>query len=130
VDAVAANGAAGERNARLAQRAQHVIVERLQALLAHRAGVDFEQQARTALQVEAERNMALRPLRPARDGLFGEEVRHGEQAHDQRREHNSYRFPPREKQHRLTYSSLRPPRRLTLRSSSARSLRVVVLDRL
>ena len=37
---------------------------------------------------------------------FGEEIRHREQAHDQRREHNSRRLPPREKQHRLRISSV------------------------
>ena len=105
--AVADDGAAGELNARLAQHAQHVVVERLQALLAHGVGIDLEQQVRAALQIEAEHDVALRPCRPALHGALGEEIRHGAQAHDKRREQNRHRLPPREKQHGLRYSSLR-----------------------
>ena len=39
---IAVNGAAGKRNARLPQHAQHVIVDGLQLLLTHRAGVDLK----------------------------------------------------------------------------------------
>ena len=99
--AVADDGAAGELNARRAQHAQHVVVERLQTLLAHGAGIDLEQQMRATLQIEAEHDVALRPRRPVLHGAFGEEVRHGEQAHDKCREQYSRRLPPREKQHGL-----------------------------
>ena len=51
-DGVAANGTAGERNFRLAENTQHIVVDRLQLLLAHRAGIDLQQKMRTALQIE------------------------------------------------------------------------------
>ena len=43
LDAVAVDGAPGERDARLAQHAEHVVVDRLQPFLAHRAGIDLKQ---------------------------------------------------------------------------------------
>src|SRR5580700_2282226 len=92
---------------RRAQHAQHVVVERLQTLLAHGAGIDLEQQMRAALQIEAEHDVTLRPRRPTLHGALGEEIRHGAQAHETRREENRRRLPPREKQHGLRYSSLR-----------------------
>ena len=61
LDAVAVDGAAGEGNAGSAQNAQHVVGNALQPLLAHGIGVDFKEQARSALQVEAEHDVALRP---------------------------------------------------------------------
>ena len=60
-DAVAVDGASGEGNACSAQNAQHVVGYALQPLLAHGSGVDLKQQARSALQVEAEHDVALRP---------------------------------------------------------------------
>ena len=61
LDAVAVNGASGEGNAGLAQHAQHVVGKPLQPLLAHGIGVDLQEQAGAALQVEAEHDVTLRP---------------------------------------------------------------------
>jgi len=73
----AANGAAGERNARLAQHAQHVVVDRLQLLLTHGAGIRPRQEMRAALQIEPKHDVTLRPARPSLDHALGEEIRHG-----------------------------------------------------
>ena len=70
-DAVAAHGQAGIADAGVAQNAAHVIAGRLKLFLAHRVGVDLQQDMRTALQVEAEHDVALRPFRPARTTLSG-----------------------------------------------------------
>jgi hypothetical protein len=43
--------------------------------------------------------VALRPGRPILHFALGEEIRHGAKAHDKRREQDSRRLPPREKQH-------------------------------
>ncbi len=99
IDAVAMDGAPGEGDARLAQRAQHVVGDSLQPLLAHRVGVDLEQEARAALQVQTEHDVALRPCRPGPHRRVGEEARHRTQAHEERREHDGRRLPAREKQH-------------------------------
>ena len=60
LDAVAVDGASGEGNACATKDAQHVVGDALQLLLAHGGGIDLEQQARSALQVEAEHDVALR----------------------------------------------------------------------
>src|SRR5215467_9050088 len=52
----------------------HVVLQREQLLPPHVVGVDLEQDVRAALQVEAEHDVALRPIRPALDGAFREEV--------------------------------------------------------
>ena len=97
--AVAADGTPGEGDTRLAQNAQHIVGDSLEPLLAHGIGVDLEQQARAALQIEAKHDVPLRPGRPRAHRALGEKVRQGKQAHDERREQNPRRFPPREKQH-------------------------------
>jgi len=99
LDAVAVDRPAGEENPRLTQNAQHVVVDAQQPVLAHRIGVDLEEQARSTLQVETEHDVALRPGRPLADHVFRKEVRYCEQAHDERREQDTRRLPPREKQH-------------------------------
>src|SRR5262249_2769257 len=95
-DAVAAHLQAGIADAGVTQHAAHVVTERLELFAAHRIGVDRKQDVRATLQVEAEHDVALRPFRPALHGLFGEEVRYREQAHDERRQQNPERPPPRE----------------------------------
>jgi hypothetical protein len=97
--AIAMNGAPGEGNARLAKNAQHILINRLQLLLAHGIGIDLKQQARPTPQVETEHDVALRPAWPFLHHALGEEVRHREQTHDKRRDHDRRRLPPREKQH-------------------------------
>ena len=64
LDAVAADRRTGVADARFAQRASHVVAQRLDLLLAHLIGVDLEEEVRAALQVEAEHDVALRPARP------------------------------------------------------------------
>ena len=78
-----------KQNPRLTQNAQHVVVEAQPAGPAHRIGVDLEEEARSALQVETEHDVALRPGRPLADHVFGKEVRYCEQAHDERREQDT-----------------------------------------
>jgi len=75
-------GGTGEPNARLAQHPPHVVAQLLELLLAHRAGIDLEQEMRAALQIEAQHDVPLRPFRPALDRLFRKEIRHGEHAHE------------------------------------------------
>ena len=98
--AVAADGAPGERNAILAQDAEHVVGDALESFLAHSGSVDLEQQARATLEIKAKHDVTLRPRRPFPHRRLGEEIRHGEQTHDERHEQNTRRLPPREKQHR------------------------------
>jgi hypothetical protein len=64
LDAVALDGAAGELNVVLAENAQHIFVDGLQPILAHRIHIDLEQEARSALQIEPQHHVALRPGRP------------------------------------------------------------------
>src|SRR5580704_10616826 len=109
LDGVADNGASGEWNARKPQHAQHIVIERLQLLLAHRVGIDLEQKVRATLQIEAEHDMPLRPRRPGPHRALGEEVRHRAEAYGERREQDSRRLPPREKQHGLRIYSLPTP---------------------
>jgi hypothetical protein len=76
LDGLAANGdAAGNTDARLTQRTAGIVDDLLQLVLLHRIGIDFQQDVRATLQVEAEHDMALRPLRPTLDGGLGEEIR-------------------------------------------------------
>ena len=56
---------AGAAEPVVAHHAAHVVAQRLDLLLAHRGGIDLEQDVRAALQVEAEHDVALRPFRPA-----------------------------------------------------------------
>ncbi len=60
-DAVAVDGAAGKGDAILPQNPQHVVGDTLQPLFADGGGIDFEEQARTALEIETENDVALRP---------------------------------------------------------------------
>ena len=89
----------------LAHHAAHVVAQRLDLLLAHRVGVDLEQDVRAALQVEAEHDVALRPFRPGLHDLLGQEIRHREQADDERREQDRQCLPARNVQHGLGASS-------------------------
>ena len=54
----------------LAQHAAHVVAQALDLLLAHRVGIDLEQDVRAALQIEAEHDVALRPFRPGLHDVF------------------------------------------------------------
>ena len=54
------DGTSGERNACATKDAQHIVGYALQLLLAHGGSIDLEKQARSALQVEAEHDVALR----------------------------------------------------------------------
>ena len=108
-DAVTADGAAGEWNTRLPQDAQHIIVDRLQLLLAHRRRIDLQQQMRAALQVEPEHNMPLRPARPMPDHVLRKEIGQGEKAYDESQEQNRRRLPAREKQHGSGFPYLAAP---------------------
>ena len=103
LDAVALDGAAGELNAVLPQDAQHVVADRLQLVLAHRVHIDLEQEARAALQIKPEHDVALGPGRPVAQRVFREEIRHSEKANDPCREQDDRHLPPREKQHRCDY---------------------------
>ncbi len=98
-DAVAAHDQPDIADAGLTQHAAHIVAQRLQHLLAHRLGVDLEQDVRAALQVETEHDMALGPFRPAVDHLCGQEIGNGEQANDQCRENDRRRLPAREIKH-------------------------------
>ena len=100
LDRVAADDrSAGKPNARLAQDLADVVLHRLELLPAHVVGVDLEQDVRAALQVEPEHDVALRPFRPALDRALGEEIGHGEQADDERREQDRRRLPLRNIKH-------------------------------
>jgi hypothetical protein len=76
---------AGQSDARLAQDAADIVLQRQEFLAAHIVGIDLEQDMRAALQIEAEHDVALRPCRPALDHAFREEIGNREQAADQRR---------------------------------------------
>src|SRR5262249_47305788 len=100
LDRVAANDRrAGQSHARLAQDLAHVVLHCQELLPPHVVGVDLEQDVRTALQVEAEHDVALRPSGPALDHAFGEEVGNGKQTDDASREQDRYRLPLRNVKH-------------------------------
>jgi hypothetical protein len=101
LDGAATHRQAGITDPRVAQHAAHVVAQRFEHVLAHGLGVDFEQDVRTALQIEPEHNVALRPFRTGLHHLLGQEIRHGEQADDQCRQHNRRRLPPREIKHEV-----------------------------
>src|SRR5262249_10285775 len=103
LDTVALDRAAGELDTVLPQDAQHVVTDRLQLVLAHRVDVNLEQEARSALQIKTEHDVALSPGRPVANCVFREEVRYGEKANDRCREQDGRHLPPREKQHRSDY---------------------------
>src|SRR5262249_13901909 len=111
---------ARETDAGLAQDLAHVVLQRQQLLPAHVVDIDLEQDVRAALQVEAEHDSALRPLRPALDRALGEEIRNREQAADQCREQDRRRLPSGDMEH----GSSRLAPRLLLGRRSAR----LVLD--
>src|SRR5262249_29400989 len=71
---------AGQSDARLAQDATDIVLQRQELLPTHIVDIDLEQDMRAALQIEAEDDVALRPCRPALDHAFREEVGNGEQA--------------------------------------------------
>src|SRR5262249_37723062 len=93
------DGAAGEWYARLAQHSQHIIVDRLQLLFAHRRRIHLQQQMRAALQVEPEHDVTLRPARPMTDHVLRKEIGQGEKPYGERKEQNGRCLPAREKQH-------------------------------
>lgn len=76
LDGLAANGdAAGNTDARLTQRTAGIVDDLLQLVLLHRIGIDFQQDVRATLQVEAEHDVALahfgQPLTVASGKKFG-----------------------------------------------------------
>ncbi len=97
--AVAAHHQPGVADTRIAQDATNIITQGLELFLANRVGVDFEQNVRTALKVEAQHHMTLRPLRPALHHLVRQKIWNGKQANDKCRQHNRQRLPPREIKH-------------------------------
>jgi len=123
LDRVAANDrGAGQPNPLGAQDPTHVVLQREQLLPPHVVGVDLEQDVRAALQVEAEHDVALRPIRPALHHGFRKEIRDGKQADDTSREQDRQRLPLRNVKH----GSSRFAPRLVASKISAR----VLLDRL
>lgn len=100
-DRVGFGGQTGIADLGVAQRAADVVANLVELVLLDRVGVDFEQDVRAALQIEAEHEMALRPDRPGLDLRFREEVRHGAQADHKRGQNDRQRLPPREIQHRV-----------------------------
>ena len=75
--ASARDGKAGIADLGLAQHAADVVAHLIELFLLHVVGIDFEQQVRAALQIEAEHDVALRPHRPGLDLLLGKEIRNG-----------------------------------------------------
>src|SRR5262249_5569837 len=69
-----------KRHARLAKDPPHVILQGSQLLVPHVAVVDFQQDVGTALQVQPQHHMTLRPRRPFLDGTVSKEIRYREQA--------------------------------------------------
>ena len=109
LDAVAAGDEPGIADPRLAQHAPHVIEQRLDFFFPHGVGIDLEQEVRTALKIQPQHDMALRPGRPALHHAVGEEIGDGEQADDDRRDQDRDRLPAGEKQHENPCPSQRPP---------------------
>ncbi len=101
---VAYGDAPGEADLGVAQGPANVVANLVEPLLLHIGGIDLEQQIGAALEIEAEHEPALRPGGPGLDLRFGKEVRDRAEAHDQRRQDNPQRLPPREIQHRLDLS--------------------------
>ena len=64
LDRVGARGKAGIADLGVAQHAADVVAHLVELFLLHVVGIDFEQQVRAALQIEAEHDVALRPHRP------------------------------------------------------------------
>ena len=73
----ARDGKAGIADLGLAQHAADVVAHLVELFLLDVVGIDFEQQIRAALQIEAEHEVALRPCRPGLDLGLGEEIRNG-----------------------------------------------------
>ncbi len=110
LDHVAADvDAAGEANARVAQRPARIVDDLIELVRLDRVGIHFKQQVGTALQVEPEHDVALRPLRPGLDGCFRKEIRHGEQAHEQCRRNDRDDLPASEIEHGLNRSLVAAP---------------------
>ncbi len=99
LDGIAADGGRGQRPPVVADHAADVLAQCLHLFLAHRVGVDLEQDVRAALQIEAQHDMALRPFRPGTQRGLGEKIRKCGEAHNERREQNRRRSPPRNVQH-------------------------------
>jgi hypothetical protein len=100
LDSVAADyDAACEADARVAQRAPRVVDDLVELVLLHRISIDFEQNVRSALQVEAEHHSPLRPFRPGLHIGFREEVRHREQTDHGRGQDDCERSPSGEVKH-------------------------------
>src|SRR6202012_3752642 len=102
LDRIRAGRKTGIADPGFAQRAAHVIADLVKLLFLDVVGIDFEQQIRTTLQVEAKYQPALRPGRPSLDGSLREEIRNGAEAYHQRRQDDRERLPPREIHHRVT----------------------------
>ncbi len=125
LDGAVAGGKPGVADLGIAQRAAHVVADLLELVLAHRIGIDLEQHVRAALQIEAEHEVALRPCRPGLDRIFGEEIRDGERANDERRQNDPECLPPRKIQHQAGPCDcwLRGGRRIRVRSRRRRPWR-------
>jgi hypothetical protein len=99
LDAVAAHDEAGIADARVAQHAADVVAQSFEHVLADGLGIDLEEDVRSALQVETENDVALRPFRPGVHHRRGQEIRNRAQADDERRKDDRRRLPPRKIQH-------------------------------
>src|SRR6202030_1858655 len=100
LDAVAAHRrSVGPGYAGLAERPQHLVTQGVKALLADVVLVDFQQDVRAALKIKAEDEAALRPCRPALDGLLGKEIRYRKAANHQGSEQDCRGLGAREIQH-------------------------------
>src|SRR6185312_2239492 len=108
LDAVRSRRESGIADPGFAQGAANVVANLVELVLLDRVGIDLEQDVRAALQVEAEHEATLRPVRPGLDRGFGEEIRNGAKAHRQRRQDDRQRLPPREIQHRVDPSGSEP----------------------
>ena len=99
LNAGATNDKSRIADARIAQYAADVIANGLKLFLPDRGTVDFEQDMRTALEVQAKDHVALRPFGPTLHHLLWQEIGNGKQTDDERRQDNRRRLPPREIEH-------------------------------
>src|SRR5262249_21427294 len=82
-----------------AQRSQHFVAQVVETLLANIVLVDFQQDMRTALKIEAEHKTTLSPCGPVFDGLLGKEIRYCKGANHQGGEQDCQGLCAREVQH-------------------------------
>ena len=101
LDAVAADDKSRIANARarIEQHTADIIAQGLELFLSDRGAVDFKQNVRTTLEIQAKDHMALRPFGPALHHLLRQEIGNGKQTDDKRRQDNRRRLPPREIKH-------------------------------